>query len=592
MKKQKETPTKIKIIALILASLIVLSVVIPLFYKAFGAETASGSSSNNTVSAATSISSSSKIIVNYYKITDSSSGKDITELTKDSPAFDLTVGLLDPSIQAIDGFETNTGYAVLESASFYGETTNTGTLKQTGNTNNDGPMKLLANFKNIKFNGKTNTITIRVGYTNTDGEAKSELVSFMISQIPIDEEEDDDTKKDPAPPPSPRVVIDECTYGGNTINTEQSFTLKFNYFNSSNAVKMENLKIEVSGGENFVIKNNTNTFYVDELGPKGIKNQSVDFTALKSIKESSSYPINLKFSYEYVINKERKSGEDMTQIYIPVHKVVPAPRLTISDISCSPTEIEEEEESTVTIQLANKGESDVKNVSIAISGNFKSDSYVKEIGTIPSGKVTSPTFTITTLPVTTTVTTASNINSSSSNKSRSRVNNGPGGGNNPAGGGPGGGGDAPPPNNNPGNNQKSSLKTRENNKNDDDTNEIESIESTETTVSVVDNKITGTAVITFEDDDGNQHTIDRSFGLNVNVSEDDDFGMMGMGGQAFMDGAEGIGDEELPEESSKKLSTPILIAIISGGVIIVGAISYFIIKKIIAKRRELLDEDI
>ena len=163
---------------------------------------------------------------------------------------------------------------------------------------------------------------------------------------------------------------------------------------------MENLKIEVSGGENFVIKNNSNTFYVEELGPKGIKDQAVDFTALKSIKESSSYPITLKFTYEYVINKERKTGEDKSEIYIPVHKLVPAPRLTISDISLDPSEIEEDEESTVTIQLANKGESEVKNVSVAISGNFKSSSYVKEVGTIASGKVTSPSFTITTLPAT------------------------------------------------------------------------------------------------------------------------------------------------------------------------------------------------
>lgn len=564
MKKQKQIPTKTKMMALILAALLVLSIIIPLFYKTFGAES---SVNNSAVNSATSISSSSKIIVNYYKITDSSSGQEISELTKDSPAFDLTVGLLDPGTQAIDGFEKSSGYAVLESASFYGETTNTGTLTQTGNTNSDGPMKLLANFKNIKFNGKTNTITIRVGYTNTDGEAKSELVSFMISQIPI-EEDDEDTKKDPAPPPSPRVVIDECTYGGNTINTEQSFTLNFNYFNSSNAVKMENLKIEVSGGENFVIKNNTNTFYVEELGPKGIKNQSVDFTALKSIKESSSYPINLKFSYEYVINKDRKAGEDSTQVFIPVHKVVPAPRLTISDISCSPTEIEEEEESTVTIQLANKGESDVKNVSIAISGNFKSDSYVKEIGTIPSGKVTSPTFTITTLPTTNTVSTSSNARSGSRNNS---VGNGPGG-NNP-GGEPGG----VPGGNNPGGEPGNSDKNIS--------------ETTETTV--VDSKITGTAVITFEDDDGNQHTIDRTFGLNVNVEEDDDFGMMGSGGQdSIGDDMGAIPEGENPESTSKKISTPILIAIISSGVIIAGLVTYFVIKKIKSKRSELLDEDI
>lgn len=544
---QRKIKNKTKVIAIILAILIVVSISLPLFNKVFADETPSSNSTKSSTSAAKSISSSSNIILNYYKITDPESGKDIEELTKNSPAFDLTLGLLDPNVEAIDGFENGTGYVVLESASFYGETTNTGTLRQTGNTNSDGPMKMIANFKNVKFNGQSNTLTVRVGYTTSGGTAKSELVSFLVSQIPI-EEEDDDTKKDPAPPPSPKIVIDECTYGGNTINTEQSFTLNFNYFNSSNAVKMENLKIEVSGGENFVIKNNSNTFYVEELGPKGIKDQAVDFTALKSIKESSSYPITLKFTYEYVINKERKTGEDKSEIYIPVHKLVPAPRLTISDISLDPSEIEEDEESTVTIQLANKGESEVKNVSVAISGNFKSSSYVKEVGTIASGKVTSPSFTITTLPAT---------------KANAAITS-----------------------------DKKDGKTGKGDQNQDgQQNKADQATPSETSEvkPKVDNKITGTVVITFEDEDGKQHTIDRNFGLNVNVEEEDDFSDgMDMG----QDAAGEIPEEGMENASSKKLTTPVLIGIISGVVVVLGGTTFFIIKKIRKKRSELLDEDI
>ena len=522
MKNQK-IPAKNRVIAIILAVLLALSIALPIFYKAFAAE-----------GQQTTVSTSSKIIVNYYKITDSQTGKDVTELNKDSGAFDIVIGLLDPNTQAIEGFESGTGYAVLESSSFYGENTNTGSLRQTGNTSGDGPMKLLATFNNVKYNGQANTFSARIGYT-VDGVTKSEVVSFLVSQIPIDEEKD--KKTEPVPPPSPQIVIDECTYGGKTINTEETFTLAVNYFNSSNAVKMENLKIEVSGGENFVIKNNTNTFYVEELGPKGVKDLSIDFVALKSIKESSSYPVSFKFSYEYVVKNERKNGEDTSQIFIPVHKVVPAPRLTISDISCNPTEIEQEEESTVTIQLSNKGESDVKNVSIAISGNFKSDFYVKEIGTIPSGKVTAPTFSITTLPA----------------KS-----------------------------------SESAKTTPESSKNASSQPEQQPEVAT-------DNKITGTAVITFEDEEGNQHHIDRSFGLNVTEEDEDDFGMMGGG-----PGGPGANENEFDDldlageenQASKKLSVPVLIGIIVGSVIVIGGASYFIIKKIKNKRSELLDEDI
>ena len=519
--KNKQIPTKYKVMALILSILMILSVLGPVFYFSFAAEDDSAkSSSNSKTTAAQSVSSG--IIVNYYSIKDSNSGQEITELTKDSPAFDLTIGLLDQNTEAIEGFDSGTSYAVIESTSFYGESTNTGTLVQTGNTNSDGPMKLKANFKNVKFNGQSNTITIRVGYT-VGGELRDYRCSFMISQIPLDI---DDTKKEPAPPPSPKIVIDECNYGGNTINTEQSFTLSFNYFNSSNAVKMENLRIEVNGGENFVIKNNSNVFYVEEVGPKGIKSQSVDFTALKSIKEDSSYPIELKFSYEYVINYERKSGEETTKIYIPVHKVVEPPRLTIADISCNPTEIEPEEESTITIQLANKGDSNVKNVSVAISGNLKSDSYVKEIGTITSGKVTSPTFTITTLP-------ATKLNVAASEEPNSA--------------------------------QLASQKPN------------------------VDSKINGVIVVTFEDEEGQQHTIDRTFGLNVNIEDEEE-----MDGMAGTD--EGI-EEEIPqtpetENTSKKITKPILISIISGSVILLAGISFLIYKKIKKKKEALLDEDI
>lgn len=531
----KKMSLKNKIIALLLVIFMVLSLITPLLIKSFAEE----ASKSPTTTAASAISSSAQIIVNYY------SGVP-NDLTKDSPAFDLTVGLLDPNVQAIDGFDDGTGYAVLESASFYGETTNAGTLRQTGNRSSDGPMKMVANFKNVKYNGNSNTLTFRVGYA-VDGVAKSEQVTFLVSQISINNEETE-TKKDPAPPPSPRVVIDECTYGGKTINTEESFTLDFSYFNSSSSVKMENLKIEVSGGENFVIKNNSNTFYIEELGPKGIKKQSIDFIALKSIKEDSSYPIDIKFSYEYVINKERKNGEEKTQIYVPVHKVNPPLRLSISDISCSPTEIEPEEESTVTIQLINKGEGEVKNVNTAISGNFKSDSYVKEIGTMGAGKVASPTFTITTLPTTTTAANSKNITTDKNNGEQ-------------------------PIGDEKANNGKADAKA-----------------ATAETDAKVDSKIIGEVVVTYEDDDGNEYHINRSFGLNVNVDEDEDVGI----GDGMNVGDGNVGNEEMPvaEENSKKLSTPWLIGIISGGVVVLGGASYFVVKRIKAKRSELLDEDI
>ena len=117
--KNKQIPTKYKVMALILSILMILSVLGPVFYFSFAAEDDSAkSSSNSKTTAAQSVSSG--IIVNYYSIKDSNSGQEITELTKDSPAFDLTIGLLDQNTEAIEGFDSGTSYAVIESTSFYG----------------------------------------------------------------------------------------------------------------------------------------------------------------------------------------------------------------------------------------------------------------------------------------------------------------------------------------------------------------------------------------------------------------------------------------------------------------------------------------
>ena len=507
----KKPPSRNKIIAVVLAILFIASVVLPIFYKSSWAADSALSST-----AASSISSSSSILVTYYTGIPN-------DLTKDSPAFDLTVGLIAPGHTSANSFEYNTGIAAIESESFYSETNLLGTLTQVSSSSSDAPLKMVAKFNNVKWNGNKNIFSFRVGFTDIYANKIDQKVSFLVNQIAIDDE-DQEAKKNPIPPPSPKIVVDEILYSDKIINTGEDFGITFKYYNSSDSIKIENLKIEAIGGDNFVIQSSSNTSYVHELTPKGIKSQSFSFLALKSIKESSSYPISLTFSYEYVIDRKREKSEDKHLISIPVTKAVDPPKLTISDISLKPTEIEPEEDSTITIQIANKGKpdsrADVRNVSVSVAGNFKSDFYNREVGIIKAGEFKTPTFTITTLPT----------------SAKAPVQNTPPDTSSPV--------EATPP---------------------------------------IDNKISGKITVTFEDDDGKQYTIDRDFGLNVKLPEED---TMEMG--VPMD----IPPEEPPaEQPAKKISTPIFIAIIASAVIILVVISLIVIKKIKAKRSELLDDE-
>lgn len=474
------------------------------------------------------VTNQTSIVVSYY------SGVP-EDLSKDSPAFDLTIGLLDPASYASDTIDDNSAYAALENTSFYGENTNSGTLKQVKSSNSEGFMKLVATFKGIKFNGKSNIITFKVGYS-VNGEARGQTVSFIIPQATIVDEKEE--KKDPAPPPTPRIVMNEYTYGDKQIiNTKESFLLKFNYCNSSSDVKIENLRVVVDGGENFVIKNSTNTLYVQELGPKGVKSQDIELTALDSIKESSSYPVSLKFSYEYVIKKERKASEDEYKISVPVHKVKPPQRLTVTAVECSPKEIEPEEESTIKIKIANKGEAEVKNISVSIEGNFKSDEYVKDVGTLESGKAVVREFNITTLPV----------------QAASQ----------------------------PAETEKKLVAATDIKETENGVQSAENANSTEQ-ANKLDNKIVGKVIISYEDNDANPLKMDKDFAINVNQEEE---------AAVAQENAEAP-PEEGTQDQTKGISKPILIGSIAVGVVVIGGVVYLVVRRLKKKRSELADEDI
>ncbi len=181
--------------------------------------------------------------------------------------------------------------------------------------------------------------------------------------------------------PTPIVILSKYNYGGSSVAAGSSTNLSFSFTNTSKTIKIENVMVTVTGGQDLMLNGSTNTFYFDSVAASGSKTVTVPMKAAQLIS-ASAQDVQIAVTYEYVDQNARKSGNASLSLSVPLYQ---PDRFELSEPKTAYTGYVGEETS-LTIDYVNKGKSAINNVEATISGDIDTPTAYQRVGTIDGGK--------------------------------------------------------------------------------------------------------------------------------------------------------------------------------------------------------------
>lgn len=181
--------------------------------------------------------------------------------------------------------------------------------------------------------------------------------------------------------PTPIVILSKYNYGGSSVAAGSSTNLSFSFTNTSKTIKIENVMVTVTGGQDLMLNGSTNTFYFESVAASGSKTVTVPMKAAQLIS-ASAQDVKIDVTYEYVDQNARKSGNATLSLSVPLYQ---PDRFELSEPKTSYTGYVGEETS-LTIDYVNKGKSAINNVEATISGDIDAPTPYQRVGTIDGGK--------------------------------------------------------------------------------------------------------------------------------------------------------------------------------------------------------------
>lgn len=181
--------------------------------------------------------------------------------------------------------------------------------------------------------------------------------------------------------PTPIVILSKYNYGGSSVAAGSSTNLSFSFTNTSKTIKIENVMVTVTGGQDLMLNGSTNTFYFESVAASGRKTVTVPMKAAQLIS-ASAQDFKIDVTYEYVDQNARKSGNATLSLSVPLYQ---PDRFEMSEPTSSYTGYVGEETS-LTIDYVNKGKSAINNVEATISGDIDTPTAYQRVGTIDGGK--------------------------------------------------------------------------------------------------------------------------------------------------------------------------------------------------------------
>lgn len=153
------------------------------------------------------------------------------------------------------------------------------------------------------YRNLTLTLTIREANSSEGGDWSSLAPKLLVSQYCVAE--------------SGAALPEEGLPEASKAVAGKPFDLMFELYNSSKSTRIQNMTVQVNGGETFTQTSGTDTLYIDSLGAGASTVQRIPFTTLASCKPGSS-AVTLTVNFEYYDNGAKQSGSETLTLMVPV----------------------------------------------------------------------------------------------------------------------------------------------------------------------------------------------------------------------------------------------------------------------------------
>lgn len=185
----------------------------------------------------------------------------------------------------------------------------------------------------------------------------------------------------------PQIIMQSYSFGESSVVGGQTFPLTLNVKNTSSVSAIENVKMtiesapdETTGGV-FTPANSSNTFFIARVPAGGVFSESIDML-VKADAAPKSYGLQVKFSYEAVLDGKRETLEATETITVPVTQ---PDRFEVNEVEMySPIYLGDSP--SISVQYVNQGKSTIFNLSVEATGeNFTTGESKSYIGNVESG---------------------------------------------------------------------------------------------------------------------------------------------------------------------------------------------------------------
>lgn len=286
--------------------------------------------------------------------------------------------------------DTNKAGIFLKNDSF--SSSKKGTIAQVDGT----PNIYVVTFPEVQYHGKGRTLQFSVLYNDYATPVKdfSVVINECVEGEPTSSSWPSSSSSSSSSstviePAKPYILINNYTYGGKQVAAGKDFTLNTSFYNTSTGINLENIILEITPSADILLKNSTNKHFITSLAAS--ETMKKDFTfSVKPTADVTTQNIAIKFTFDYFVKGERKSGESSEIIPIPISQTDSFKAF----VSEPPEDLMEDGEEILTMTYVNSGRSTLYNVTTEIQGDIQKPSQLKYIGNIESGKTANHDFDI------------------------------------------------------------------------------------------------------------------------------------------------------------------------------------------------------
>ena len=255
-----------------------------------------------------------------------------------------------------------------------------------------GKLQFNVHLSDLVYTGSGDTVEFVIGYKVSGEEYRYTMSMKIPGCIPyVDkddpEEDDEDVNLDPL---IPHIIVSQYDYGTTQVSAGQVIDLNLSFENTSTQYDLDNIVMKITTPDGFSITSSSNTYHFDHLDVGESISKTISMQANPNA-EAQSYAINIEFSFQYIANDTRKSGESSESISIPVTQ---PDRFSVDEIQV-PTSLYVGDEYNLSINFVNKGKTQVYNVTAELRGNMQNSGERNFIGNVASGAEESADFYVT-----------------------------------------------------------------------------------------------------------------------------------------------------------------------------------------------------